>query len=1427
MHPRKTITNAIFFLVLLLVSLTGKAQSNYPIYVTPTLTPPYSLKLSDYSAIGSQNLMVSIMVNDLNVADLPVKLQIKMETAGVTIENPPTITTTPIYLNGGANTILFGEDLEDYFKLNNLIFKGYSKDAYRKTGQLPGGFYKFSVEVLHFNTNRLISNVGNSSAWIVLGKPPLLKAPAHQAETGQFVGMPITFSWLESNVGSPGAKGNIQYHFEMWEMRVPGINPNTVVMSIPVFHEHTTFNSLYSLYPATLLMEPGMQYAWRVTASDVSGMVPFEQNGHSEVRTFIYKAKCDNVTNIAAEAKGKNGTFTWDANQNHTSFNIEVQQPQTGWFLNSETFDTNASYFDLEPGQTYQIRVQGVCNGDPQSVSDFSEWKRLTIPEPKPMVNSDECPNCGCDDDMPNVKLTNFELKTVQPGDTIINKTGTTRFIVRSANQQGDRIYNGVFLFWAEIWGCKIVCNYENLQVNTDNVIVNMSFESVYDTKYMVDVVAVTDYANNLADNVSQLTTVTTIRDSLPLDISFDQIIVRNDSVIAVSVTKNGEITEEYIDQSENLDNTLIKGKNGENVVVSGNGQAMGIKEFENTGGNSRLLNNYNKEKEKDLPANTSMVSFTASKNQQYGFDAYTDFKKTIQHYYPALDNGYRPAFKSLPAFGTDKVVPNTTQGVLFKDEMGIKAMANGEELIVRGSFGDAEVPLYAYHMQADSTEQVVGKLQMVSYTPQSKKLYIVQVNGAKMPTAIALQNTLNKIYAQALTSWQVQELQINLVVNFPGGKMTHGGSNNFTTYNADQKTIIAAFEQSDLTFERDACYLFYIDNVQHKDKSIAGYMPLQRPIGFIYDNPNLNIVAHELAHGAFNLYHTFSNNQKVADQFTTENLMDYNGGTELWKHQWDAVHNPERVMFAFMQDESEGAALNTPGLQKLIDRIKKANLQKENYIQFNDYKTKNNAKSIVYLQQTVKLLTDEIPLGAAIHVFSKEELNKLTSSLHEKIDYRTPGVVGNVPGGFTYRMDFEYLDVDAVLNEGNYENPKIALEFFLKKENYERFRKYLSGESTLESLKDYIVYKGDANIREKESPYSSVKPEEFLTKGKAVELISHLTTGNAARALVRYKEDEEEYCTSTSNLMQIIPIEDNELYKLREDMSPFTLPYSDETENEVKASEILYVTKDCGEYKCINKKDDDEYEFLGWVKAKNLKEYVDNSKLGKDEFSQKYLKATETAVDDIIEDWQTNEAACNLCVRAALYNLTGDEVLYPKTGSSTTIKDEGEQLYGKVVSGEGNAQGIIDDLKSGVLDEYFEEITIDKGESYPDFWKRVQAMVDNKEIVIGTYDPGHVFMVVPGGLYEVVDNTDHLVWDKVEKKWVLKNKYKLNPVIEEGDKYGYTFAKNGFDYVLRIMDCGAGAKMSNGPAYALMDRAAMKCEPNRPVVRLYKYIKK
>jgi hypothetical protein len=62
------------------------------------------------------------------------------------------------------------------------------------------------------------------------------------------------------------------------------------------------------------------------------------------------------------------------------------------------------------------------------------------------------------------------------------------------------------------------------------------------------------------------------------------------------------------------------------------------------------------------------------------------------------------------------------------------------------------------------------------------------------------------------------------------------------------------------------------------------------------------------LAHGAFNLRHTFSDKaQHYFPVQQTANLMDYAGGTDLWKYQWDLIHNPESILFAWGQDESEG----------------------------------------------------------------------------------------------------------------------------------------------------------------------------------------------------------------------------------------------------------------------------------------------------------------------------------------------------------------------------------------------------------------------------------------------------------------------------------------------------------------------------------------
>jgi len=90
--------------------------------------------------------------------------------------------------------------------------------------------------------------------------------------------------------------------------------------------------------------------------------------------------------------------------------------------------------------------------------------------------------------------------------------------------------------------------------------------------------------------------------------------------------------------------------------------------------------------------------------------------------------------------------------------------------------------------------------------------------------------------------------------------------------------------------------------------------MPINGQCGFVFlHNVSAEgvarVAAHELGHGVFRLYHTFSSdNRYILPEGTTDNLMDYNGGTALYKYQWDYIHNPQTMLFAWAEEEEEGA---------------------------------------------------------------------------------------------------------------------------------------------------------------------------------------------------------------------------------------------------------------------------------------------------------------------------------------------------------------------------------------------------------------------------------------------------------------------------------------------------------------------------------------
>ena len=59
--------------LLLLPAVRVYFQATYPIYVVPSLALPYLLTFSDYFQIGSQRLVVTFMVRDITITNLPVR----------------------------------------------------------------------------------------------------------------------------------------------------------------------------------------------------------------------------------------------------------------------------------------------------------------------------------------------------------------------------------------------------------------------------------------------------------------------------------------------------------------------------------------------------------------------------------------------------------------------------------------------------------------------------------------------------------------------------------------------------------------------------------------------------------------------------------------------------------------------------------------------------------------------------------------------------------------------------------------------------------------------------------------------------------------------------------------------------------------------------------------------------------------------------------------------------------------------------------------------------------------------------------------------------------------------------------------------------------------------------------------------------------
>jgi Fibronectin type III domain len=896
---------------LLLVSGTSFGQT-FPVQVTAQLTAPYSLTLSDYTAATTDRIVFNVFA-DVSRPNLQVRFVLKIEGQNVLLQTKPEFIPPPINLQGGIPERFTGFDLAAYFDPANLNFQGITRQQFQRTGMLPEGLYRFQLEVYEYNRGVKISNTGTATGWLILNDPPLVNLPRNNEKLKVQEPQNVVLQWTPRHTGSPNAAFTTEYEVSLVEVWPATRNANDAMLTSPPILETTTNSTTFVYGPAETPLEPGRRYAFRIKAKSLSGVEEinlFKNNGYSEVVSFVYGDACDLPTGIKAEAISSSRIgLQWQPLINHTAYSVRYR-PQgsasSPWYENSLLFNTT-ELTSLKPNTRYEYQLAATCGA---YNSAYTTIATITT-KAAPTIDY----SCGLPIVPYNLDPTEL-IPSLKVGD-IIEAGDFNVTLTKVSGSNG--VFSGEGVIEVPYFNkAKVKTSFTNITVNKEMRMVT-GYMNVTGAGVEVIPQDVLDLMDDLSEGLDLLDTALTIVENNTPDY-FDP----NAFVADTLITIGGVITDVYND-----------GNGG--IVIVANGKETRIPEgtptaIADAAGNGYLVDSKGTVHKTDATTakragnreyNLSLI-FTAADDGKYGFDKKQH--EALANQYEKIDNTYDVPWKALAAGQSDKVLAKLEGSGIdankIRYEMGGQSLSpnalpiaigtsNAQLLNPVGKSEGTEESLLALYTPTDTTkkQQVLGKLNVVSYNAIQKTLIVVPINGNTYSgTEQSLRTSLNRIYGQAAVSWNVSiatQISVDGIELFDDGE-----SGLLTNYTPSMKQVINAYKDN---IQDDTYYIFLVSNPKN-NKDLQGYMPRSKEVGFVFiDNHSseealIHTIAHELAHGAFNLQHTFSEENFTLAKGTTDNLMDYSKGTKLYKYQWDKIRCPD-IVIGLLEGDEEAAS--------------------------------------------------------------------------------------------------------------------------------------------------------------------------------------------------------------------------------------------------------------------------------------------------------------------------------------------------------------------------------------------------------------------------------------------------------------------------------------------------------------------------------------
>jgi len=453
---------ALLLCCCLCLATTGlQAQVNYPVMATVQLNPPYSLYLSDYAAPDVQRMQVTLLMKDLSETNYKCRLRLKIEGFGSTLQSKAAFYTAPILLNGGEMLTLSGPDLAPYLDPKNLLIQGLDNSQLTKNGaKLPEGIYKFTVEVLDYTRNNVISNAATAIISTFLSYPPIINLPMADTKVDALNPQNVVFQWMPRHTASFNAAFNVVYKFRLVQLIPADRNPNDALRTTRPLLETILPQTMLVYGPGEPALTPGARYAVQVQAIEVDGKDMFINDGYSEAVAFTYGEKCQVPLDVIAAVAGANSLkLSWTGTPSQQAFSVRYREAgdnPSQWY-EEDAYVPQLTITGLKPGKKYEYQVNGQCVW---GYGDYTSLQSFTMPDAE-MQKGDFV--CGSGSGA--TAITNREsIAQLQAGDTVI--AGDFKVVISKVSG-GQGTFSGT--------GEVLVpfLNYLSLTVTFNNIRVN------------------------------------------------------------------------------------------------------------------------------------------------------------------------------------------------------------------------------------------------------------------------------------------------------------------------------------------------------------------------------------------------------------------------------------------------------------------------------------------------------------------------------------------------------------------------------------------------------------------------------------------------------------------------------------------------------------------------------------------------------------------------------------------------------------------------------------------------------------------------------------------------------------------------------------------------------------------------------------------